>query len=452
MTAPTIAIPSTAEELEEWIGDTSSPRMQQVLKEKGKFQELIQKYVKSIQDKDPGIAAQLEQQKTDLINAHIETEVQLALATALKDDRNLKRPDLSPGTGRTKGVYPRALGASVNGVYDSAVELFEAVYREGKNPGEKLQRLQNAFGSQVPSDGGFLIPEVLRAELMRVALESAVVRPRARVVPMDSLRVPFPAIDSTTDVGSVFGGVTAYWTQEGASLNITSPSFGRVVLDAKKLTIYTEVPNELIQDSAISIEPLINELMPEALSFYEDDGFVNGNGVGVPLGFTNADAAVSVAKVPNQTANTIVWENIVGCYARMLPSSLGRAVWVCSIDTFPELATMALSVGTGGSAIWLNNGVVGPPMTILGRPVIFTEKTPALGSAGDVNFCDLGYYLVGDRMAMSVARSDDYRFGNDVVALRVIERVDGRPWIQSPITPRNAGPALSPFVKISARP
>jgi HK97 family phage major capsid protein len=452
MTAPTIAIPSSSEELEEWIGDTSSPRMQQVLKEKGKFQELIQKYVKSIQDKDPGIAAQLEQQKTDLINAHIETEVQLALATALKDDRKLNRPDMTPGTGRTKGVYPRALGAAVNGVYDTAVELFEAVYREGKNPGDKLQKLQNAFGSQVPSDGGFLIPEVLRAELMRVALESAVVRPRARVVPMDSLRVPFPAIDSTTDVGSVFGGVTAYWTQEGASLNITSPSFGRVVLDAKKLTIYTEVPNELIQDSAISIEPLINELMPEALSFYEDDGFVNGGGVGVPLGFTNADAAVSVAKVSGQATNTIVWENIVGCYARMLPSSLGRAVWVCSIDTFPELATMALSVGTGGSAIWLNNGVVGPPMTILGRPVIFTEKTPALGSAGDVNFVDLGYYLVGDRMAMSVARSDDYRFGNDVVALRVIERVDGRPWIQSPITPRNSGPALSPFVKIAARP
>jgi HK97 family phage major capsid protein len=448
MTAPTLAIPTNSTELEEWIGD--SARMQTVLADKAKFQELIQNYVATIRDKDPAIQAQIEQQKTDLINAHIETEVQLALANALKDDRKLTRPDMTPApVGRQKGVYPRALGSSVNGVFDSAVDLFEAVYRG--TPADKLAQLRNAFGSQVPSDGGFLIPEVLRAELMRVALESAVVRPRARVVPMDSLRVPFPMIDSSTDVGSVFGGVTAYWTQEGASLNIVSPSFGRVVLDAKKLTIYTEVPNELIQDSAISIEPLINELMPEALSFYEDDGFINGNGAGVPLGFINADAAVQVAKVVGQTAASILWENIVGCYARMIPSSLGRAVWVCSIDTFPELATMALSVGTGGSAIWINNGTVGPPMTILGRPVLFTEKTPALGLAGDVNFVDLGYYLVGDRMAMSVARSDDYRFGNDVVALRVIERVDGRPWISSSIVPRNGGPSLSPFVKISVR-
>jgi HK97 family phage major capsid protein len=428
--------------------------MQTVLADKGKFQELIANYARNVIAADPGMTAQLEKQKTDLINAQVSTEVQLQLANALKDDAKLNRPNMAPAAARRKGEYPSALGASVNGVYDSASDLFGAVAREGKNPGgnEKLMKLKNAFGSQVPSDGGFLIPEVLRAELMRVALESAVVRPRARIVPMDSLRVPFPLIDTTTDVGSVFGGVTAYWTQEGTALTVASPNFGRVVLDAKKLTIYTEVPNELLQDSAISIEPLINELMPEALSFYEDDGFINGGGAGVPLGFINADAAVSVTKAVGQATNTVVWENIVGCYARMIPSSLGRAVWVCSIDTFPELATMALSVGTGGSAIWINNGTVGPPMTILGRPVIFTEKTPALGTVGDINFVDLGYYLVGDRMAMSVARSDDYKFGNDVVALRVIERVDGRPWIQSAITPRNSGPTLSPFVKVASRP
>lgn len=449
MTAPTLTVPTKPEELEEWIGD--SARMQQVFADKAKFQELIANYARSVITKDEGIGKQLDQQKDTLIKAQVGEEVQLQLANALKDhDQQLKRPDLAPvSTLRRKGAYPKALGTAVNGVFDNAVDLFEAVYR--RTPAEKLDQLRNAFGSQVPSDGGFLIPEVLRAELMRVALETAVVRPRARVVPMDSLRVPFPLIDTTTDVGSVFGGVTAFWTQEAAALQAVSPSFGRVVLDAKKLTIYTEIPNELIQDSVISIEPLINELMPEALAFYEDDGFINGNGAGVPLGLINADAAVQVAKQATQGTGTIVWENIVGCYARMLPSSLGRAVWVCSIDTFPQLATMALSVGTGGSAIFINNGVVGPPMTILGRPVLFTEKTPALGSPGDVNFVDLGYYLVGDRMAMSVARSDDYRFGTDVVAMRVIERVDGRPWIQSAITPRNAGPSLSPFVKIAQR-
>jgi HK97 family phage major capsid protein len=135
----------------------------------------------------------------------------------------------------------------------------------------------------------------------------------------------------------------------------------------------------------------------------------------------------------------------------MLPSSLGRAVWICSINTFPELATMALSVGTGGSAIWLNNGAVGPPMTILGRPVIFTEKTPTLGTVGDICLVDFGFYLIGDRQVMSAMSSPHFKFQNDQTAYRIIERVDGRPWIQSAITPRNNGDTLSPFVALATR-
>jgi HK97 family phage major capsid protein len=224
-----------------------------------------------------------------------------------------------------------------------------------------------------------------------------------------------------------------------------------VVLDAKKLTAYTEAPNELISDSLVSFQALIDQIFPEALGFYEDDAFLNGSGVGEPLGVLNGTAAVSVTKETGQAADTIVWENVIKMYARMLPQSLGRAVWVASIDTFPELATMALSVGTGGGPVWLNNGVEGPPMTILGRPVIFTEKVPVLGDAGDINLIDFGFYLIGDRQVMSAQSSEHYKFGNDMTAYRIIERVDGRPWLSSAITPKNGGATLSPFVKIAAR-
>jgi len=225
------------------------------------------------------------------------------------------------------------------------------------------------------------------------------------------------------------------------------------VLDAKKLTAYTQCPNEMISDSAISFQAFIDQFFPEALGWYEDDAFMNGTGVGMPLGVlsTGNTGAVSVAKESGQPADSIVWENIVRMYSRMLPSSLGRAVWIASIDTFPELATMALSVGTGGSAIWLNNGVEGPPMTILGRPVIFTEKAPKLGDLGDINFVDFGMYLIGDRQVMSAMSSPHYKFGNDATAFRIIQRVDGRPWLQSAITPKNNGATLSAYVKLAER-
>ena len=53
-------------------------------------------------------------------------------------------------------------------------------------------RLHNALSERIPAEGGFLVPEVLRCEILMVALETAIVRPRARVIPMDSLRVPLP--------------------------------------------------------------------------------------------------------------------------------------------------------------------------------------------------------------------------------------------------------------------
>ena len=127
---------------------------------------------------------------------------------------------------------------------------------------------------------------------------------------------------------------------------------------------------------------------------------------------------------------------------------------MANIDTFAQLALMSLSVGTGGSAIWLNNGVQGPPMTILGRPVLFTEKMETLGGGGsgkDIAFIDFGYYLIGDRMEMRAESSIHAQFVNDRTVYRIIERVDGRGWLQSAITPRKGTNTLSPFVTLDER-
>jgi hypothetical protein len=52
---------------------------------------------------------------------------------------------------------------------------------------------------------------------------------------------------------------------------------------------------------------------------------------------------------------------------------------------------------------------------------------------------------------MQTATSTEFKFGNDKTAMRVIERVDGTPWIKSAITPRKGSNTLSPFVKVATR-
>lgn len=447
-----LAIPTSQAELEAML--TDSAQMQRVFADKGgAFGEFITNYARAVHNRDLTIATQVREQVT------------ATLADWMRENQpeGIDRLDLTPqavvktGNARNHLHNPRAMGAVLDREFKNSAEYFQTIWHNANRTADmqaKLTRVRNAFSSTVPSEGGFLIPETLRSELLAVALEQSVVRQRARVIPMETLRVPFPAIDATSNVSSVYGGVIGYWTEEGAALQASQAAFSRIVLDAKKLTAYTEVPNELISDSAISFQAFLDQIFPEALNFYEDLAFLKGTGVGEPLGALAAGngAIVQVAKEANQAADTIVWENIVKMYARMLPGSLDRAVWIVSPDTFPELATMALSVGTGGSAIWLNNGVAGPPMTILGRPVIVTEKAPGLlGDLGDISFVDFGFYLIGDRQVMSAMSSPHFKFQNDQTAYRIIQRVDGKPWLQSAVTPQNNGATLSPFVQLAER-
>jgi HK97 family phage major capsid protein len=449
-----IPVPRNADELAEFFGDPG--RYRPIFQDKDTLEKFVAEYGRRQQGDG-----------TDL-NRTIAAETQRALIQYLKDNEqtgDVNRLNLDPQTSRPTNMLTshrqataynaKAAGTILDKEFKSASEYFHSAWHLNSNADTraKMERLRNAYSSVVPADGGFLVPEALRSQLLQIALEQALVRPRATVIPMEAARVSFPMIDSTTNASSVFGGMIAYWAEESATLTASQAQFGRVTLDAKKLTGMAIVPNELLTDSLISFAALIETLWPQALAFYEDIGFSTGTGVGEPLGFIGSANGASVAqdKETGQAADTIVLENIIKMYSRMLPASLNRAVWITTPEALPQLYTLALSVGTGGGPVMLTN-VAGPaPMTIFGRPLLVYEKAGRLGDRGDIIFADLSYYLIGDRQVMTAASSTDYRFGNDQTTYRIIQRVDGRPWLQSAITPQNGGPTLSPFVELAAR-
>lgn len=410
-------------------------------------------------ENDPHVVDQLREMGEKTLIAYLRDN------GAPEAEKVAKRLNLdATATGRQKmragTLYnPQAIGAKHNDMFKSTTEFLYSIsnhaYKD-ESLNRKLGTLKNDLSSMKPSDGGFLIPEILRAELLRVALEKAVVRSRARTIPMDSLTVPFPTVDSTSNVSSVFGGITGFWTEEGATLTESQPRFGRVELRAQKLVLYTEVPSELIQDARPSITAFIEEIFPEAIAWFEDVAFFIGSGTGEPLGFLNAPAAISVSR--DAGGNAVEWIDVVNMYARLLPQGLDRAVWIVSPDVLVSLFTMTFDTGsgTGTSPVMLGNtgtytnaGSVTPPMTMLGIPIIVSEKARAAGTSGDINLVDFGYYLLGDRQAMSARQSEEFRFQNDLTAFRVTERIDGRPWLPQAITPQNGGPTLSPFVKLT---
>lgn len=471
--ATDVTIPTSAEELEEMLKDAADGggRMTEIFRDPGLHAKFIREYAK----------AQLTKNNSELGKQAAEA-VQAGMQEFLRDAKeggNIGMPSV-PQRGahtmyaqqmtadeqararRAKLYSKKALGAKMYGekLADTWGDFLPSVHHKAEKTDEiqafrKL--IRNAMSERVPSEGGFLVPETLRSQVLMLALEQAIVRSRARTIPMDSLRVPYPTIDDPSHTSSVYGGVIGYWTEEAAALTASQPAFGRIVLEAKKLTGYTEIPNELLEDSISALDQFFDEMFPGALAWFEDQAFLNGDGVGQPLGILNSGATCAV-RVPCGTLHTVQLTDIINMYVRMLPQSLNSAVWICSNDVIAQLLQLSLVVSGTPIAppLWLNQmSIAGKPVyTLLGRPLIPSEKVPTSLSVnttqpGALSFVDFDYYLIGDRQTMQVSTSDDYKFANDLTAFRVIERLDGRPWLRSPLTQANGSTnTLSPIVKL----
>jgi HK97 family phage major capsid protein len=464
----TIKIPETAEELNEFLMDPvrAAAVFSPAAVNDGTAKKFLTAHAEIRNKKDAELAAQQREQMQAVLGEWLRENGTAGQAppVSLANGRPQIGRGPAPGSmARQQSLYGRtAKGAQLNGAFDSMGDFFRAITQEGagrqyRDAGDltarldKVKAIQNTFGTDVPSDGGFLVPEEFRSDLLMLALENALIRPRATVIPMSSQTLAIPAVDDTSHATTVFGGIQTYWVDESTAPPETSAKFAQVKLDAKKLMAYCTAPSELPAD-APAFSAYLDQALPKALAFEEDYRFMAGTGVGEPLGFINCNAAVIAAGASHLGANTIGVEDLAAMFARMLPSSLMNAIWLADIGTFPQLATMAVQGAIANSSpVWMNNGVIGaPPAAIYGRPVYFTEKCPALGTTGDISFVDPSFYLIGDRQAITASASPHFAFSTDKIAYKIIERVDGRPWLQSALTPKNGGNTLSAFVQLSS--
>ena len=395
----------------------------------------------------PETVAELE----DLLNNAVDNRAGDAVKRAIKDVYARSGAKRLP---EATDYNPEALGATEDGKWKSRGEFWQKLYEAAHGRGTDPRLYESkALGESFGDAGGFLVPEEFRQDLMMLGLEQSVIRPRAMTIPMASNTLRVPSIRDTSHASNVFGGVSASWSAEASDVSSTTnqPTFGQVVLNANKLTGYTRVSNELVQDSALAVDALLTRMFGQAIGYFEDDAFFNGTGAGQPTGILNSDALIEVAKETGQPASTILKENLDKMYSRMLPSSLGNAVWIAHNDTFPQLASLSQAVGTGGGPVWVSNVAGGAPNSIYGRPLIFSEKAQTLGTKGDIYFVDLSYYLIGDRQALTTSASAHVNFTTMETVFLFTERLDGRCWLDSALTPRNGSNTVSPIVALASR-
>jgi HK97 family phage major capsid protein len=308
-----------------------------------------------------------------------------------------------------------------------------------------------ALGESSGAAGGYTVPPEFYRQLMTLVAEAAFVRPRAFVLPMAGATLQIPYLDITTvqsaGVSPFFGGVQMYWTAEAQTRTETEPQFKQMELKAWELSGYSVSSNVLLQDSVVGLEKFLMTLFARAIGWFEEYAFLQGNGAGKPQGMLGAGAAIAVTR---QGAGLVQFADVATMWSKLLPHSWGSAVWAFSPSVVPQL--LQLKDGAG-RAIFLQIGsdtegaiVSRPNWQLLGRPAFPTEKLPALGTKGDLVLIDPALYVIGDRMQVEVAASEHVNFLKNQMTWRVVERVDGQPWLDKPVTLQDGSTQVSPFV------
>jgi HK97 family phage major capsid protein len=295
--------------------------------------------------------------------------------------------------------------------------------------------------------GGYLIDPEHLSTLMSVAAPMSAIRPGATVIEMGSRQVDMPIVDQATvpaaGVPTFFGGVRVYWQQEGSSITTSDGGFKQTQLTANELVGLTYVTNSLLMDAKSSLAAFLGSKLgfPGAIAWAEDYAFIRGDGVGKPLGIVNAPCRKTVTRT---TTVTVKYDDLVNMEAAFFGND---GVWIISRSLKSIL--MLINGPSGNAAYLWGDMTKGIPNTLLGRPVIWTDKQPAVGTEGDIILADRSMYVIGDRQSTSVESDPSVAFGSNKTAFRVIHRVDGQPWLPGVITLAGDASTVSPFVTLS---
>ena len=275
-----------------------------------------------------------------------------------------------------------------------------------------------AFAEGSDSTGGYLVPDIIGAEVLRLALDSGVVTSRCRRIPMSSNKLELPS-EAT--------GVTTYWVNEAATLTGGENTLGLVTLHAKKIAGRATASIEVVEDSIIGFLPYVQSIMAEKIGRELDKELLQGDGTN----FTGVNAESGVNAVYANSASTggaLTYAKLVGAmYAAGEQSSREGAAW------FVKPAIMAEVVGltdSNGQPIFQYANVQGSPYpTILGRPVFMTNvlTTTSLGgvASGNFYFGDPMTLLLGTRTDMAWDVSDAPNWAKYQLDMRLVGRFGG---------------------------
>lgn len=225
---------------------------------------------------------------------------------------------------------------------------------------------------------------------------------------------------------------------EGGTKNLTDIRLKEYSMEPNEVAAYTIVTDKLLRNWPAA-SAFIGTQFRRAVMGAEDYAFLRGDGISKPLGILSQPSKVNVNRT---TANQIATADILNMYARIKMG--GTFIWIGSQTIIPQLYAIQ---GGNSENLFIMNAAPPAPGTLLGIPIMWNDRSPALGSEGDLILADLSYYLIKDGSGPFVDASPHVYFTSNKTVIKIFWNVDGNSWLTAPIPLEGStSNTVSPFV------
>lgn len=263
------------------------------------------------------------------------------------------------------------------------------------------------------ANGGYLVPDEFERQIVKGLQDQNIMRQLATVIQTSSGSREIP-------VESDYG--TANWMSEKEAYTESDANFTQEILGAHKAGTIIKVSEELLNDSAFSIDSYVVNSFAKRFGNLEEKGFINGTGTGQPKG------VIGSGEIGKTTAggqvDSVIADDLIDLYHSLKRPYRRNASFLASDGTVKALRKLK---DNDGQYVWQPGLQAGEPDRILSRPVYVSDDVPALGAdAKSLAFGDYSYYWVADRRGRVMQRLNELYAANGQVGFRMFQRVDGK--------------------------
>lgn len=302
------------------------------------------------------------------------------------------------------GDRPRATATPE---YAKAFSTFLRAERQGDLDPESRSILRQGFvasramGTNVPSAGGYLVPEGFVAKIEQALLIYGGMREVATVMSTaDGGDLPMPTSDDTTNTGEILA--------ENAAATEQDVTVGARILKAYMYSSkIIRASYQFLQDSGVDVEGWLAARIAERIGRITNTHFTTGTGANQPSGIAG-DATTGVSAATGQTT-TVTWDDLISLEHSIDPAYRALGCRYMFHDATLQ-AVRKLKDGEG-RYLWQPGQPAGgsiAPNTINGWPYSINQDVAQMAaSAISIYFGHLQKYIIRDVRGLSVMRLEE---------------------------------------------